>query len=61
MTLEELREEAKKHGYKLVKIPEWTCSCSDAFPRTPRCAKTHELVKVNRRGGSYCKKKPKKS
>ena len=61
MTLDELKVEAKKYGYKLVKIPEWTCYCGDAFPRTPRCAVTHELVKTSRRGGSYCKKRPKQS
>ena len=32
MTLEELRSEAKKHGYKLAKKPDYQCSCYMPYP-----------------------------
>ena len=32
MTEEELRIEAKKRGYRLTKIPQYTCTCYMPYP-----------------------------
>ena len=32
MTLEELKAEAKRQGYKLQKIPDYDCSCYMPYP-----------------------------
>lgn len=36
MTIEKLKEEAKKHGYTLQKIPCFQCSCYMPYPNEYR-------------------------
>ena len=56
MTLEELKAEADKLGYRLTKKPDYTCSCVAEYPRTPKCL-SHEFVRKSKGGWTYCKKR----
>lgn len=49
MTLEELKEEAKKHGYKLQKLPTWDCDCCVAWPNHARKKKDGQWKCMNYR------------
>ena len=63
MTVEELRAEAKKQGYSLVKRGDWDCECSAQYPNTSRkqkngkwiCVDKYECVRdlVQSRQGGY--------
>lgn len=59
MTLEELKAEAKRQGYRLAKLPPYTCICCAEYPRTPRCAETHEPVPS--KGMTHCRRKEKEN
>lgn len=59
MTLEELKAEAKAQGFRLTKIPEYTCMCVAEYPRIQRCLETHEPVPNPRGSMTHCKRKVK--
>jgi len=44
MTLPELKEEAKRQGYRVAKIPPYDCACCLEYPRKARCLETHEPI-----------------
>lgn len=57
-TMEALKKQADALGYKLVKKSDYSCMCCGEYPRTERCAKTHEFVRKSRTGNyTYCRKK----
>lgn len=57
-TLETIKKQAEKLGYRVVKAPEYTCMCVSDYPRTPLCEKTHEFVRKSRTGNyTYCKRR----
>ena len=58
MTLDELRAEAKKHGYRLAKVPPYTCMCLCPYPRNERCAERYEPV-PSKGQYTHCRKKEK--
>lgn len=57
MTLDELKAEAKAHGYRLSKIPEYTCICNCPYPRTAKCARYEPVPVAKRSTMTHCRKK----
>ena len=55
-SLDGLKRLAAKHGYRLTKMPDYTCSCVAEYPRTPKCL-AHEFVRKSKGGWTYCKKR----
>lgn len=45
MTVDELRTEADKLGYKLQKIPSWNCQCLVPYERRLKETNGHEYCK----------------
>ena len=60
-SLEALKRQAAKYGYKLTKMPDYSCSCVAEYPRTTRCAESHEFVRKSKGGWTYCKRRDKVS
>ena len=66
MTFDELKEEAKRQGYNLVKKPDWTCSCCCPYPndssekRKRRCLEKYEFLRRSKNGNTYCRRKAEK-
>jgi len=57
--LAELKLILKENGYRLVKIPVYTCTCISKFPRIPACLDNYEPVEVTRATSCYthCRRK----
>ena len=59
MTLEELKVEAYKQGYRLTRLPWYDCRCAMPYPRKARCAEFYREVKKDgyKGGFTHCVRK----
>lgn len=68
MTISELKAEAKRHGYRLEKMPEYDCSCYMQYPNERhkrkngwKCVDKYEPIKYKPKGCyspiTHCKRK----
>lgn len=69
MTLYELREEAQKQGYKLIKTPSYQCTCYMDYPNecyrkkngSWKCVDKYEPIKWKNKGDhfptTHCRRK----
>lgn len=64
MTFEELKTEADKMGYKLIKKPDWDCACYMPYPNknherydgTWKCIDCFEFMGTSRQGMTHCRR-----
>ena len=64
MTFEELKSEADKMGYKLVKKPDWDCACAVPYPNDCykrnnghwKCVDCFEYIGLSCQGMTHCRR-----
>lgn len=66
MTVDELRIEADKLGYKLQKKPSWNCQCCVSYERRLKETNGHEYCKqatyieTSKQGYTHCQREKRK-
>lgn len=64
MTFEELKSQADKMGYKLIKKPDWDCSCVLPYPNKNhelkngkwKCIDCFDFIGTSRQGMTHCRR-----